>query len=237
MGLAPYGNAESDEVKLFIEIIKAKLVDIKEDGSFFLDQQYFNYATGLQMVNESKWKELFGIARRKPESAIEQVYCNLALAIQKVTEEIIVKLAREIKRITNADNLCMAGGVALNCAAVGKLDDEKIFKRIFVQPAAGDAGGAIGAALAAYHIYFDKERILAGTFMDGMKGSYLGPAYSDYEVEKMIRKYKAKPEYFDGEDDMLNKDCATDRRRKYRWMAPGQNGIWSKGIGCKKYSC
>ena len=205
MGLAPYGNAESDELKRFIGIIKAKLVDIKEDGSFFLDQQYFNYATGLRMVNESKWQELFGIDRRKPESAIEQVYCNLALAIQKVTEEIIIKLAREIKRITNADNLCMAGGVALNCAAVGKLDDEQVFKRIFVQPAAGDAGGAIGAALAAYHIYFDKERILAGAFMDGMKGSYLGPAYSDYEVEKMIRKYKAKPEYFEGEDDMLKR--------------------------------
>ncbi len=205
MGLAPYGEAGSDEVKKFIEIIKTKLIDIKEDGSFFLDQEYFRYATGLGMVNERAWLKLFGFVPRNPESAIGQVHCNLAFAIQSVTEEIIVKLAKEIKKITKADDLCLAGGVALNCTAVGKLDSEKIFKRIFVQPAAGDAGGAIGAALAAYHIYFDKERGLPGNLMDGMKGSYLGPAYSDNEIERLIRRYNSIAEYFDDEDDLLEK--------------------------------
>ncbi len=205
MGLAPYGNGNSDEVKRFVEIIKTKLVDIKDDGSFFLDQQYFKYATSLQMVDENKWRQLFGISRRKPESQIEQVYCNLALAIQMVTEEIIFKLAGEIKRITNAENLCMAGGVALNCAAVGKLEDGQMFKSIFVQPAAGDAGGAIGAALAVYHIYFGRDKIITGNVMDKMKGSFLGPEYSDYDVEKMIRKFNAKAEYFENEDHLLSR--------------------------------
>ena len=173
MGLAPFGNPRSDKVKGFVETIKTRLIDIKDDGSFFLDQQYFRYATGLRMVNERKWEDLFGISKRQPESSIEQAHCNLALAIQMVTEEIIIKLAKEIKRVTKAENLCMAGGVALNSVAVGKLQDEKIFTKIFVQPAAGDAGGAPGAALAAYHIYFGQQRTIALTQMDGMKGSYL----------------------------------------------------------------
>ncbi|MFI5131581.1 MAG: carbamoyltransferase [Chitinophagales bacterium] len=205
MGLAPFGNPGSDQVKGFVDTIKTRLIDIKEDGSFFLDQQYFMYATGLRMVNERKWEDLFGISKRQPESSIEQVHCNLALAIQMVTEEIIIKLAKEIKRITKAENLCMAGGVALNSVAVGKLQDEKIFTKIFVQPAAGDAGGAPGAALAAYHIYFGQQRTIPLTQMDGMKGSYLGPEYSDHEVEKMIRRFRAKAEHIRDEDHLLER--------------------------------
>jgi carbamoyltransferase len=144
MGLAPYGDPQSGQTKNFIETIKAHLVDIKEDGSIWLNQSCFSYATGLRMVNDKKWQALFGFPRRDPEADIEQQHCNLALAIQKITEEIILKMAAEAKRITGSENLCLAGGVALNCVANGKLVKEKIFKNIFIQPAAGDAGRCIG---------------------------------------------------------------------------------------------
>ncbi len=141
MGLAPYGNHNSERVNHFIDIIKKNLVEIKEDGSIFLNQDYFSYATGSRMVYDDKWKALFGFPRRDSESLLEQQHCDLALAIQEVTEEVVVNLGREAKKLTNADYLCMAGGVALNCVANGKLDDTKLFKQIFITPAAGDAGG------------------------------------------------------------------------------------------------
>ena len=158
MGLAPYGNPNSKEVTRFEKIIKSKLVDIKNDGSIWLNQKYFNYAVGLRMVEDKKWEKLFGFPKRQPESALESVHCNLALAIQNVTEDIVIKMAQEAKRLTNSDYLCLAGGVALNCVANGKLQQKNIFKDIFIQPAAGDAGGALGAALAAHFLYFEKER-------------------------------------------------------------------------------
>ena len=190
MGLAPYGKANSDQVQKFIEIIKSNLVEIKDDGSIWLNQKYFNYSTGLRMIRDKKWEKIFGFSTRKEEEEIIQKHCNLALAIQKVTEEIVIKMAYEAKRITNSDNLCMAGGVALNCVANGVLQKEKIFKNIYIQPASGDAGGSLGAALAVYHIYFKGERVLSNT-MDNMKGSYLGPYYSDKEIDTMNRKTKA----------------------------------------------
>ena len=195
MGLAPYGNPDSEETKTFIELIKKHLVSIKEDGSIWLDQNYFNYATGLKMVNETKWKTLFGFARRAPESELTQQYCNLALAIQTVTEEIVIKMATEAKRITGAENICLAGGVALNCVANGKLLKENLFKEIYIQPAAGDAGGALGAALAVYYLYFGKERIVNGQ-TDEMQGAYLGPEYSDKEIDQMNKKVKASFTYY-----------------------------------------
>jgi carbamoyltransferase len=190
MGLAPYGNPESEETARFVGIIKKHLVDIKPDGSIWLDQQYFNYATGLRMVHDSKWDKLFGFPRRDEEDELQQHHCNLALAIQQVTEEIVMLMAGEAKRLTGSDNLCMAGGVALNCVANGKLQKAGIFKNIYIQPAAGDAGGALGAALAASHMYFSEERALDGA-RDGMQGSYLGPSYSDKEIDLMARKTKA----------------------------------------------
>jgi carbamoyltransferase len=204
MGLAPYGNPDSDEVKKFINTIKTILVDIKEDGSIFLNQNYFNYATGLKMVDENSWEKLFGFRRRVPESSLEQQYCDLALAIQIVCEEIIYKLAQEAKKLTGADYLCMAGGVALNCVANGKLDESKTFKKIYIQPAAGDAGGAVGAALAAYHIYFEKERKVPNA-QDGMKGSYLGPEYHEDDVLKLIKKHKAVYDFYPEVDKLLKK--------------------------------
>ncbi|MCS6819732.1 MAG: hypothetical protein NZ522_07245, partial [Chitinophagales bacterium] len=153
MGLAPYGNPYSSDVQKYIQIIKNELIDIKDDGSIWLNQEYFNYATGLRMVYDDKWEKLFGFKRRTEKDELLQHHCNLGYAIQKVTEEIVEKMAREAKRLTGCDYLCMAGGVALNCVANGKLLRTGIFKNIFVQPASGDAGGALGAAQAAYYIY------------------------------------------------------------------------------------
>ena len=190
MGLAPYGNPNADQTGEFIKIIKTHLVDIKEDGSVWLNQKYFNYATGLRMVKDKKWTELFGFGRRSDENDLEQHHCNLALAIQMVTEEIVIKMAREAKRITDCDYLCMAGGVALNCVANGKLQRENIFKDIYIQPAAGDSGGSLGAALAGSHLYFEEERTIDSE-RDQMQGSYLGPDFSDKEIELMNRRVKA----------------------------------------------
>ena len=190
MGLAPYGNPASAETSTFIELIREHLVRINEDGSVWLNQEYFNYATGLRMVKEKKWEKIFGFPALKPGEKIEQKHCNLAYAIQKITEEIVLKMAVEAKNITGSDNLCLAGGVALNCVANGKLLKSGIFKNIFIQPAAGDAGGALGAALLAHYMYFEKERIISPD-KDSMKGAFLGPEYSTKEVLISLRKHKA----------------------------------------------
>ena len=131
MGLAPYGIEDSNETNLYIKKIKSEIVDIKEDGSIFLNQKYFKYTYGLRMINENKFKELFGFSSRKEEEEITQTHCNMALAIQKVTEEIVIKIVKETKRITNSKNLCLSGGVALNCVANGKLIKEKIYLKIY----------------------------------------------------------------------------------------------------------
>jgi carbamoyltransferase len=206
MGLAPYGSPDAPETAAFIERIKQHLVDIKDDGSIWLDQAYFNYATGLRMVKDDKWAQLFGFPHREAEGELQQHHCNLALAIQKVTEEIVLKMAQEAKRLTGADNLCMAGGVALNCVANGKLLEANIFKNIFIQPAAGDAGGALGAAMAANYLYFEESRALNGA-EDVMTGAYLGPDYSDKEIELMSRKVKSVYHKY-ADFDNLAKDIA-----------------------------
>jgi carbamoyltransferase len=180
MGLAPYGEPK------YAGLIKDHLIDIKEDGSFALDMSYFDYCTGLTMTNE-RFSALFGAAPRKPESLLTQREMDLAASVQAVTEEVVIKLARGIAAMSGERNLCLAGGVALNCVANGKLLREKIFDRIWIQPAAGDAGGAIGAALGAYHIMLEQPRKVAND-IDGMKGSYLGPEYSQQDiVERLAR--------------------------------------------------
>jgi carbamoyltransferase len=201
MGLAPYGVPGSKQVADYVEIIKKNLVEIKDDGSVWLNQKYFNYATGLRMVHEDKWEKLFGFKARKPEAELEAHHCNLGLAIQQITEEAVIKMAAEAKRLTGAEYLCMAGGVALNCVANGKIYNAGIFKDVFIQPAAGDAGGALGAAQAAYHIYFGKDRIIP-TQLDGMKGSYLGPEFPDIEIEKVARKYGAVTKHFTDPEEL-----------------------------------
>lgn len=197
MGLAPYGKPYSDQTAGYIELIKEKLVKINEDGSIWMDQAFYRYATGVRMVDDKKWAGLFGFSTRQPDEDIEQHHCNLAYAIQKVTEEIVINMAREAKRITGSDNLCLAGGVALNCVANGFLQKENLFNNIYIQPAAGDAGGALGAALAISAMYFDEPRHKTEQSQDGMSGSYLGPDYSDKEITYMCRKFKAVSQKFD----------------------------------------
>lgn len=201
MGLAPYGEPGSTEVEHYIKLIKEHLIHIYPDGSLWLNQDYFNYATGLRMVHEDKWEKLFGFKARKSETELEAKHCNLGLAIQAVTEEIVIKMAEEAKRLTKSENLCMAGGVALNCVANGKILNTGLFKEVFIQPAAGDAGGALGAAQAAYHIYFQQERV-APKGLDGMQGSYLGPEYSDIDVNLIVKKYNARATYFSNGNEL-----------------------------------
>ncbi|HWV30394.1 MAG TPA: carbamoyltransferase [Dyadobacter sp.] len=201
MGLAPYGDPSSPDIKRYEDIILKELIDLKEDGSVWLNQEYFDYATGLKMVNEHKWEALFGFKTRRPEDALEAVHCNLGLAIQNITEEAVVRMAKEAKRLTGADYLCMAGGVALNCVSNGKLQKANIFKDIFIQPAAGDAGGALGAAQAAYHIYFGQDRKITWK-ADAMRGSYLGPTFSDLDVALTAKKYKAVYTHYENFKDL-----------------------------------
>jgi carbamoyltransferase len=189
MGLAPYGIADSAETKRFISIIKERICTVYDDGSIYLNQDYFTYATGLKMVDKKRWEDLFGMRLRAHEDPITQQHGNLALAIQLITEEMVIKIAREAKKLTGSDNLCMAGGVALNCVANGKLRQAGLFRNIYIQPAAGDAGGSLGAALAAYHLYYKKEKSKP-PFYDGMQGTYLGPSYSNLEIAGICKGLK-----------------------------------------------
>ena len=178
MGLAPYGEPK------YAKLIKDNLIDIKKDGSFSLDMSYFNYCTGLTMTNR-KFDRLFGGPPRKPESMLTQREMDLAASIQIVVEEIIIKLAKGIANISGQKNLCLAGGVALNCVANGKLLRENIFDDIWIQPASGDAGGALGAVLGVYHIMLNQPRKISNT-LDSMKGSYLGPQYSQENIKQRL---------------------------------------------------
>ncbi len=188
MGLAPFGNAASPETSEFKQKILSELVDIRDDGSIVLNMAYFDFATKLKMTNDRKLASLLGLSRRMPESEITQKHMNLAMAVQDITESIVVALARTAQSLTKSKNLVLAGGVALNCLANSKILDAGIFEKIWVQPAAGDAGGALGAALAAFHIWRKKERkLIPGS--DKMSGSYLGPQYSDEDTLRHLKKY------------------------------------------------
>ena len=204
MGLAPYGLVDSEETETFIDKIKSEVVDIKEDGSIFLNQKYFKYTYGLRMIKENKFKSLFGFNTRKEEEEITQTHCNMALAIQKVTEEIVIKMVKETKKLTNSNNLCLSGGVALNCVANGKIEELGIFENIYIQPASGDAGGSLGAALAINHMYFDSNRNYSKEY-DLMRGSYLGPYFSDKEILITNKRYKAIYKHIDSFDKLAEK--------------------------------
>lgn len=207
MGLAPYGNPDSPKIQEYINIIKDKLVDVKPDGSLWLNQEYFNYATGLRMVHDDKWQQLFGFPHRKEEEELQQHHCDLGYAIQKFTEEVVIKMATEAKKITGCNYLCMAGGVALNCVANGVLLRTGLFDEIFIQPAAGDAGGALGAALAAHYIHFNLTRPVP-VGQDAMQGAYLGPQFSDLDVELDLKKYRAVYTHFENFDELAAKTAA-----------------------------
>jgi len=208
MGLAPYGRRNAPETQKYIEQIKSHLISIKTDGSIWLHQEYFHYAEGLRMVDDKKWEKIFGFKRREPEGQMEQHHCDLAIAIQVVTEEIVLLMAQETKRLTNSKNICLSGGVALNCVANGKLLDAGIFENVYIQPAAGDAGGALGAALASEYLYFEQKREVSPNGEDTMSGGYLGPAFSDLDIEEVIRKHGATGHHFDSFDQLADRTAS-----------------------------
>jgi carbamoyltransferase len=178
MGLAPYGEPR------YAQTILDKLIDVKPDGSFRLDMSYFDYCTGLTMTN-ARFDALFGGPPRKPDQLLTQHHMDLAASVQAVTEEVVLRMARALRTETGMRNLCLAGGVALNCVANGKVLREGIYDGIWIQPAAGDAGGALGAALSAYHLHLRKPRQIVNT-PDAMSGSYLGPSFAESEIEQRL---------------------------------------------------
>jgi carbamoyltransferase len=210
MGLAPYGEPR------FKDKILERLIDVKPDGSFRLDMSYFNYATGLTMTN-GRFNELFGAPPRKPEELLTDFHMDLAASIQAVTDEIVLRLTRSLREETGIRNLCLAGGVALNCVANGKVLREGYFDNVYIQPAAGDAGGALGAALVGYHLQRGRERKANG---DAMRGAYLGPQYAQPDIEARLRKAGARFEVMD--DGRLIAASAED-------LAQGKAMGWFQG--------
>ncbi len=219
MGLAPYGNPHAQETRTMIQKIFDEIIDLRDDGSFLLNMDYFDYATGLRMCNERSFEKLFGVARREPETELAQPHMNMALAIQQVTEEIMARLGSTAKQITGSPYLVLAGGAALNCVANGKLLRSGLFKDIWIQPAAGDAGGALGAALAVWNISMGRERKCSGT--DCMRGAYIGPEFSESDIARVAKKYQAPHQYYP-DFDALCRDVS-------RLLADGNTVGWFQG--------
>ena len=212
MGLAPYGEPK------YADMIRDNLINISDDGSFSLNMQYFNYCTGLTMTN-SKFAELFGAPARGFDDELTQREMDLAASVQKIVEEVMLKISRSIRKETGERNLCLAGGVALNCVANGVLHRENIFDNIWIQPAAGDSGGAVGAALAVYHLGLGRERVLKPN-SDAMSGSFLGPEYSHNEI---VARLKASGAVF---KELTDKEIATTTASA---LAVGKSVGWHQG--------
>ena len=210
MGLAPYGEPK------YVDLIKNNLIDIKEDGSFWLDQSYFNYATGLTMTS-FKFHDLFGAPPRTSEDKITQREMDLAASVQAVTEEVMLKMTENLAKEYGIKNICLAGGVALNCVANGKVIRAGSFDNVWVQPAAGDAGGALGAALAAYYVEKKQPRTV-GANMDAMKGSYLGPDYKQSDIEERLSKAGAVFEVFTDETVMTETAKCLEQGHAVGWF-------------------
>ena len=210
MGLAPYG------VPKYVNLIKENLINLSEDGTFQLNMEYFDFATGLTMTNES-FDKLFGGGPRVAESNITQREMDLAASVQKVVEDVIVSLAKSISKETGERNLCLAGGVALNCVANGILHRENIFDQIWIQPASGDAGGALGAALSVYHLHYGNERLIENG-NDAMHGAYLGPQFDDSEIEAELIACGAKYEKLDKAALIEKVACDLSEKKAIGWM-------------------
>ncbi len=225
MGLAPYGKP------IYKEKILQNLVDVKKDGSFRLNMDFFNYATGLTMTSK-KFSKLFGQPIRRPDKdLLKQFHMDIAASIQAVTEEIVLKLSKNISEKYKIKNLCLAGGVALNCVANGKILKEGIFKKIWVQPAAGDAGGSLGAALAYWHQELEKVRVVKSK-IDGMKGSYLGPSYNEQEIEKTLKSLGAKFEKY-GEKELIDKVATELNNEKTIGWFQGRMEFGPRSLGAR----
>ena len=224
MGLAPYGEPR------FAELIRQHLIVVAADGSFQLDMSYFSYATGLTMTNK-KFDVLFGGPPRTPEAELTQREMDLAASVQKVTEDIVIELAKGIATETGERNLCLAGGVALNCVANGILLREKIFDNIWIQPAAGDAGGALGAAFSVWHLYHKGDRKVSSE-RDAMKGSYLGPQFSDTEIEVELKSCGAVYKKYSEEDLIEHVATALVSKKAIGWMQ-GRMEFGPRALGAR----
>ncbi len=224
MGLAPYGEPK------YVQKIYDRLIDLRDDGSFKMNMEYFSYNTGLTMTN-GKFDKLFDGPPRKPESKLTQREMDLARSVQDVTEEIMIRMARNIKKMTGEKYLCLAGGVALNCVGNGKLLREKIFDDIWIQPAAGDAGGALGAALIAYHHYFNKP-LFKKNGRDLQKGSYFGSHYSNDEIDKFLKKYKL-PAHKLTEDEIVEKVSESIAQEKVIGWFQGRMEFGPRALGSR----
>ena len=224
MGLAPYG------VPKFSNLIKENLIKLNDDGSFKLDMSYFDFATGLKMTNK-KFHKLFGGEPRKPEAKITQHEMDIAASIQKVTEEVVLKISKHVNEITGCDNLCLAGGVALNCVANGLLSSKKIFKNIWIQPASGDAGGALGAALSIWHLYYLKERKIENG-KDKMCGSYLGPSFTNKEIENQLKANGAIYDKYKKEDLLKQVALLLSKEKAIGWMQ-GRMEFGPRALGAR----
>ena len=224
MGLAPYGEAR------YSDLIKEKLITTASDGSFQLDMSYFDYATGLTMTNK-KFNDLFGGPPRESESELTQREMDLAASIQKVTEDILIDIVKDIAIETGEKNLCLAGGVALNCVANGILKREKIFENIWIQPAAGDAGGALGAALSIWYLHYKNERTLSSD-RDSMKGAYLGPKYANDEIESKLKACGAVFKKLSEEDLIEEVANALSAEKAIGWMQ-GRMEFGPRALGAR----
>ena len=224
MGLAPYGEPK------YVDLIEQNLIHIKDDGSFRLNQDYFNYTTGLTMTNE-KFNKLFGAKpRNSKKDKITQFHMDIAASIQRVTEEIMVKICKSLRQEYDIPNLCLAGGVALNCVANGKILKDKIFDNIWIQPAAGDAGGSLGAALAYWYLELNKEREISND--DSMKGSYLGPSYSNNEIEDILSNLGAKYEVLNDENLIDRTALDLSKGHAIGWFQ-GRMEFGPRALGCR----
>lgn len=223
MGLAPYGEPR------YAKLLLADVIDIKEDGSFHLNVDYFDYCTGLKMTSK-KFDNLFGGPPRKPDEPLTQRHMDLAASVQTVVEEVLLRMTRSLARETGSSNLCLAGGVALNCVANGKILRDGRFKSIWIQPAAGDAGGAVGAALAVYYLYAGRERTVDGC--DAMQGAYLGPEFSQDDIEKRLTVAGAKFNIVD--DDTLIKTTveALEAEKAVGWFQ-GRMEFGPRALGAR----
>jgi len=224
MGLAPYGQPR------YADIIRQEIIDIKPDGSFHLNMSYFNYCTGLTMTND-KFHRLFGRAPRSPDTVITQLDMDIARSIQEVTEEIVIKMADHVHELTGCKNLCLAGGVALNCVGNGKIMERGRFKNIWIQPAAGDAGGALGAALFIWYQYLGNSRQVDGK-NDLQEGSYLGPGYSKVEVEGFLKARGISYSRFEG-DQIFDKIAELIDQEKVIGLVQGRMEFGPRALGAR----
>lgn len=221
MGLAPYGRP------LYVQTIYDHLIDVKEDGSFRMNMDYFDYCTGLKMVNK-KFADLFGKPRRKPESPLTQKHMDIAASLQRALEEILLRMTKNLYQTYQIPNLCLAGGVALNCVANGKILKQSGFKKIWVQPSAGDAGGALGAALATYYLHHKKPRYVDKS--DSMKGSYLGPSYVQNEIALALDQSSAKYEILT-QDQMIERTAQALANEKVIGWFQGHMEFGPRALG------